>query len=240
MSMSTDSTMEGETMSAIDRLSLTEDIAYASLSAALDALRLTHADIFSAPGVSWYREEFGMLATVCAETGTATFHGASYIGASSINTGPAHGRRWVYARLRGDFSLGHVPAACAAWSRVSVTTCWQDARDALTVKDSPSYKVKNFACNVLTGGDVCAHDVACVTMDRHMLRLSTWDNVKAYTSKKVPTGAEYVTIANAMRRLARDVNMTPANLQAILWVAIADRDKSLRCIVARDGAWSVK
>jgi hypothetical protein len=228
----------GDDMSTSNTRTLTTDLAYRSMRDALDTLRLTHSDIHSAPGATWYADENMMLARVCIETRTDLFRGACYIGASSINTGPEHGRRWVYARLRGDYSIGHVPAAVSAWGRVTMSATWTDAREALTVATSKARKVKNFACNVLTGGEPCEHSVPCATMDRHMLRLATYDNVAAFTTKKVPEGATYDLIADALRRLADEVNMTPANLQAILWVALADRNKSLRSIIAVNGTWS--
>ena len=211
---------------------LTIDSAYQSLADALSALMMTHPNPHTAPGATWYAEENSMLADVCRKTRTLLFHGAAYIGASSINTGPEHGRRWVYARLNGDYSIGHVPAAISAWERIKSTSTWQDARAALTVPTSRAYKIKNFSCNVLTGGAPCDHDDACVTIDRHMYRLATYDTVKA-----VPEGATYNIIAEAMRRLARDIDMHVADLQAILWVALADRNKSLRSIVAVNGTW---
>jgi hypothetical protein len=197
-----------------------------------DILVSRHSSLSAAPGAGWYAAEHDMLQDAIADTPYTLWQGSCAIGASSVNSGPRLGRIWAYARMHGDDSIGHVPVAVAAYHRAMLAPDWDTARRALITPKSAARKIMSFACNVYTGGQPCEHETVCVTADRWMARVMTWGAFNG-----VPEGARYDAMAEAMRIVAAEYDVYPAVLQAVVWVAVADEDKSLRCATLQDGTW---
>jgi hypothetical protein len=76
------------------------------------------------------------------------------------------------------------------------------------VKDAGALKVRAFAM-------ACSGDLSAVVVDR-------WAMYCATGEKRVPSGDEYRMIAQCYTEVAAMVGETPADLQAILWVALRD------------------
>jgi len=177
---------------------------------------------WSERGASWYLDyraelDAGRPANVTLDVACAI------VGLSSINTGPERGMTWTLATLHGA-SGGHVPTAVLRAVPImqrAATLTFEEARElAVPFDPKGSRKVRSFACNVRTGGAPCqCEHGACVTVDRWANRIATGDD-----DAGVPKGAEYDAVAAAYRLAAERIGIAPAILQAILWVAVAERE----------------
>jgi hypothetical protein len=145
-------------------------------------------------------------------TGHAGRHGVDPISiggvwaAYSQNTPWGRNMRLASGHVRGRIggTLGdsiRKATACLAGSTIDAET-----------KDADAFKVRNFARN-------CSGDTFAVTVDRWALRIAyRLGSVGGY----VPTGREYERLADAYRAAAAARGETPADMQAITWIARRD------------------
>ena len=167
-------------------------------------------------GTAWYSNYRELLNN---NRGTVPLKNAcGVIAVSSINTNPTQGMNWATKFMRGVLN-GHLQVACNR--AATILTMLEDNLDAILYTacpaTSPARKVRNFGCNVFTGGMHCSHIVPCVTVDRWANRIATGD-MKA----GVPSGKNYDAIADAYRSVAQIVGLPVAILQAITWVSVAE------------------
>ena len=172
-------------------------------------------------GRSWYRDYRATLNAAAKDASVPTFKAYGIIGVSSINTRPDVGMKWTIATMNGTVG-GHLGIAVKrAAAILSSARSFNQARDIACAPDAKSgaRKVRNFSCNVATGGNPCKHDVPCVTIDR-------WAHYVATNGerKDVPTGATYDAVASAYRTVAAELGIAPAILQAVLWVSVAEKE----------------
>ncbi len=156
-------------------------------------------------GRAWYRRMTACMQAYADRGMVPDAASAGGVYASfSINTQWKTNIRLARKFLRGGTVRtmgGNIAKATACKSGIPLTD---------VVKDANALKIRSFACNM--GG--CRD---CVTVDRHAHNVAT-NGARTY----VPKGDEYRTIADAYRTVAAIVGETPADLQAIAWVALRD------------------
>ena len=181
----------------------------------------TPADL--AAGLGWYAEAGRVAGVIAAEHGTSVETAAGIIAALSPRC------QWstnvVFAERVAARAAAGLPCP-----KVSTTanrgTAWLIATgtaplDALgTVAPSgrvvSGHKVRSFYANIL--GDT---DAVTVDMWAYAVAVGAW---RTYRGQRVPadatmTAADYRRIADAYRRAARILGVTPRECQAAVWVA---------------------
>jgi hypothetical protein len=163
-------------------------------------------------GRAWYPGMVAIMAAHASDTGLSIEQCAAVYAATSINTGWSQNLKNASAAL-ADYGAGILPFANGGTlgliiSKVRAIIAGADIETTLSA-DPKNLKIKNFTRNL-------AGDFEAVTVDRWAMRVAyaTIDN--GY----VPTGEEYATIADAYRIVAAEFGETPADTQAITWVAI--------------------
>lgn len=172
----------------------------------------------SARGRVWYPDYRDRTLRHAAETGTPEHRALGIVAVSSINTRPEPGLAWSRKVMQGETG-GHLPLACERAAQILASAeTFEEARDIATpYAPTGPRKVRSFACNVRTGGETCEHPEPCVTIDRWAIYI--WSDG---AEKSVPKGRKYDRIAADYRAAAEARGVTPATMQAVTWVTVAE------------------
>ena len=176
--------------------------------------RASQEDI--AAGVRWYRRMTIITQGHAARLGIAPLSVAGVYAAHSANTQWGANLRMVARILRGK------PAYRGTLGnnirKGEAILAGADVLDTLT-KDKSAHKTKCFA-------RACSGDTDAVVVDRWAQGVAVgWSNCGPkckrgrHSCNYVPTGQEYIDIADAYRTVAAAWGMDPVIVQAITWIS---------------------
>jgi hypothetical protein len=175
-------------------------------------------------GRTWYPSMARIMREHANRSGLRVRQCAAIYAATSINT-PWSRNLALAAQSINDYENGYdalrnggtLRMVVSKVRRIIASTDDTDI-DAILTKDRNNYKIVSFTRNL------CDDDA--VTVDRWAYRIAT--NFEGCTCTrsnthgcgKVPTGREYIAIANAYREVAKLVNERVQDLQAITWCVV--------------------
>lgn len=194
---------------------------HVNLRAAYDAAQCENPALFN-QGTKWYTLVREQLTALASQYHTTLPVVAGVAAALSADVG--WGRNLLGTQLAlqswksGAQSWKDLPGVCNTYS-INRRKAWAilQGADPDTVlanfgKGSRNYKTRRFMVNL------CGHEYVA-TIDRHMRRIA-YGIPKVDAGQKndrVPNGGEYLAIESALIDVAREVGLTPAQLQAGLW-----------------------
>jgi hypothetical protein len=158
-----------------------------------------------AQGVGWYAEAREVAARVARNRGVTLEAGACIIAALSPR------KPWERNISEAiEYSLGVDPRTMlgqiTACDRiVEADNAGLDPFDAVVVEGSTAMKTPSFARNI-------AGDQSAVTVDVWMMKAA------GITDRDAPTVVQYREISEAVRLIALDRGLEPAQVQAIAWI----------------------
>lgn len=186
--------------------------------------RATAADL--AAGLGWYAQARRVSADIARAHGVSVACAAGVVAAKSPrcrwDTNVVLAERIVAAAVRGDAACprsGLTDTSATAW-RIAQGEAPLSALGTVsaTGRVISGHKVRSFYLNIM--GDTDA-----VTVDMWAYAVATGDwQTHAQTGQRIPgeatmSAGDYVRIAEAYRRAARILGVTPRECQAACWVA---------------------
>ncbi len=174
-------------------------------------------------GERWYRRMSAICNGHADKLGVTPLAIGQVYAAFSINTPWKRNLSLAARFLRGRaFDDGKGTLGCSI-DKARSSLVYGLHIDAM-VADKHNHKIRNFS-------RACSGDYSAVVVDRWAFGIANgWrdcpndgapcsKNKRGHKCSKVPTGQEYLTIAQAYTNTARRLGIEPAMLQAIVWVA---------------------
>ena len=168
--------------------------------------RATAADWVAA--AEWYAEAQAMARDIATSAGLTLEQSAAIVAVLSPRVTWAQNVRLATTLAHGGDIVGLSDATDKARAILA------DASDPFAYVRGP--KVQRFCANILG-------DMDYVTVDVWMLKASRLNVTRDSHGDLAPTTVQYRAIESAVRYLAREYNVTPAVLQALIWIVVRGR-----------------